>query len=138
MFGEIMELGPFENEAQEMEWWGELPLVPAVTSVVLRQQTRRRWKPQALARLFSRFPKLQEIYYEPWRERLDALQNITDQSFQELFKSLASGQPQLQRLVLFENFAPNYSVNNLFCSPSRIASHGVSHAVCFGRQRRRP
>lgn len=129
-FNEIMDLGPFENEAQDMEWWGQLPLVPAVTSVLLRQQTRRRWKSQALARLFSRFPKLQEIHYEPWREWQDALQSFTDQSFQELFKSLASSQLQLQRLVVFENFAPDYAVKGLICSPSRIASTDVSHAVC--------
>ncbi|KAH8902681.1 hypothetical protein BR93DRAFT_953753 [Coniochaeta sp. PMI_546] len=129
-FDEIMEVGPFENEAQKMEWWESLPLVPAVTRVVLRQQTRRRWKPQALARLFSRFPKLQEIHYEPWREWSDYDQSSTDLSFQELFKSLASSQLQLRRLVLFENFAPDYSADNLFCSPSRIASPDVSHEVC--------
>ena len=50
------------------EWWEQLPLVPAVTGVLLRQQTRRRWKPAALARLFGRLPGLQEIHYEPWRE----------------------------------------------------------------------
>ncbi|KAK9423222.1 putative F-box domain-containing protein [Seiridium unicorne] len=95
IFDEIMDLGPFDNEAQDKEWWGQLPLAPAVTSVLLRQQTRRRWKPQALAWLLSRFPKLREFHYEPWREWSDVLQNITDRSFQELLKSLASSQPQL-------------------------------------------
>ena len=61
----ILELGPYENEEQYMERVGQLPLVPAVTSVLLRQQTRRRWKPQMLARLISRFPKVQELHYEP-------------------------------------------------------------------------
>jgi len=130
MFEEIMDLGPFENEAQEMEWWGQRPLVPAVTSVLLRQQTRRRWKPHALARLFPRFPKLQEIHYEPWREWTDGLQGFTDRSFQELFKSLSSSQLPLQRLVLFENFAPDYSVNERLCNNSRIAGTDVSYAVC--------
>ncbi|KAH8898282.1 hypothetical protein GQ53DRAFT_711483 [Thozetella sp. PMI_491] len=129
-FDEIMDLGPFENEAQDMEWWGRLPLIPAVTNVLLRQQTRRRWKPQALAQLLSRFPRLQEIHYEPWREWTDCLQSFTDQSSQELFKSLASSQPQLQKLVLFENSALEYTRNQLFCSPFRTASPDVSYALC--------
>ncbi|KAI0384960.1 hypothetical protein F5Y04DRAFT_202172 [Hypomontagnella monticulosa] len=132
-FNEIMDTGPFENEAQDMEWWDGLPLVPAVTSVLLRQQTRRRWKPWALARLFSRFPNLQEIHYEPWREWTDYLQGITDRSFQGLFEALAFNQPQLQRLVVFENFAPdymNYEDAKLDCSLSRTANPNVSNAVC--------
>ncbi|AEO67431.1 uncharacterized protein THITE_2050923 [Thermothielavioides terrestris NRRL 8126] len=154
VFAEIMIGGPFKDEEQEMEWWRQLPLVPAVTSVLLRQQTRRRWNPQALAQLFSRFPRLQEIHYEPWRE-WDATQDIlTDRLFPELFRSLASSQQPLERLVIFENFSPDYAaaVNEEswvppdwapphwiplirparfeFCSPSRIASPDVSHAVC--------
>jgi hypothetical protein len=40
--------GPFDDEEQEGQWWQQLPLVPAVTGVLLRQQTaddgsRRRW-----------------------------------------------------------------------------------------------
>jgi hypothetical protein len=130
LFDEIMDLGPLESEAENVLWWGKLPLVPAVTSVLLRQQTRRRWKPDALAQLFSRFPKLQEIHYEPWREWLDGLQKIQDPLFQELFKSLASSQPQLQRLVVFENSTPDFQEEEYFYSPSRIASPGVSYAVC--------
>ncbi|TGO72573.1 hypothetical protein BELL_0440g00090 [Botrytis elliptica] len=47
---EIMGEGPFDDEEQEDQWWQQLPLVPAVTGVLLRQQSRRRWKPPALAR----------------------------------------------------------------------------------------
>lgn len=52
----------------EEEWWDELPAVPAVSSLLLRQQNRRRWKPQSLEHMLARFPKLQEFHYEPWRE----------------------------------------------------------------------
>lgn len=41
---------------------------PAVTGVLLRQQTRRLWKPTALAQMFARLPRLREVYYEPRRE----------------------------------------------------------------------
>lgn len=79
VFDEIMGEGPFDDEIQEGQWWQQLPLVPAVTGVLLRQQNRRRWKPAALAHMFSRLPGLQEIHYEPWREWCDIQQRFTDQ-----------------------------------------------------------
>ena len=74
VFQEIMREGPFDSDGpfwpreEEGQWWQQLPLVPAVTGVLLRQQNRRRWRPAALAHMFSCFPSLQEIHYEPWRE----------------------------------------------------------------------
>lgn len=79
VFDEIMGEGPFVNDEEEDQWWQQLPLVPAVTGVLLRQQTRRRWKPTALGQMFARLPRLQEIYYEPWREWFDTQQEWTDQ-----------------------------------------------------------
>lgn len=38
-----------------------LPQAPAVTGVLLRQQTRRLWKPTALAQMFARLPRLKEV-----------------------------------------------------------------------------
>lgn len=51
----------------EPQWWQHLPQVPAVTGILLRQQTRRQWSPFTLAQLFDHLPRLQEIYLEPWR-----------------------------------------------------------------------
>ena len=79
VFEEIMGEGPFDDEEQEAQWWQQLPLVPAVTGVLLRQQNRRRWKPAALGHMFARLPGLQEIHYEPWREWDDIIQQWTDQ-----------------------------------------------------------
>jgi hypothetical protein len=79
VFAEIMGEGPFDDEEEEGQWWQQLPLVPAVTGVLLRQQTRRRWKPAALAHMFARLPGLQEIHYEPWREWGHIHQRWTDQ-----------------------------------------------------------
>jgi hypothetical protein len=79
VFDEIMGEGPFNDDEEEDRWWQQLPLVPAVTGVLLRQQNRRRWKPTALAQMFSRLPRLQEICYEPWREWYDCQQEWTDQ-----------------------------------------------------------
>ena len=79
VFDEIMGEGPFDDDEQENQWWQQLPLVPAVTGVLLRQQNRRRWKPTALAQMFARLPRLQEIHYEPWREWCDSQQGWTDQ-----------------------------------------------------------
>ncbi|KAG4278638.1 hypothetical protein FPRO04_06693 [Fusarium proliferatum] len=84
VFYPIMEEGPFGSEQSEIEWWNQLPSVSAVTSILLRQQNRRRWKPTALAHMFARFPRLQEVYYEPWRE-WDTFQRHTDKVFMQRF-----------------------------------------------------
>ncbi|KAL2066345.1 hypothetical protein VTL71DRAFT_2416 [Oculimacula yallundae] len=122
VFQEIMGEGPFDDEEEEGQWWQQLPLVPAVTSVLLRRQTRRRWKPAALAHMFSRLPGLQEIHYEPWREWLDVQQRWTDTHFQHFFESLSID--RLRKLVLFEDFDQTTSY-----FPSRIPSSHVSRAV---------
>ncbi|PQE03627.1 Oxoglutarate iron-dependent oxygenase protein [Rutstroemia sp. NJR-2017a BBW] len=135
VFEEIMGAGPFDDEEQEGQWWQQLPLVPAVTGVLLRQQNRRRWKPAALAHMFTRLPELQEIHYEPWREWLDLQQQWTDQcqcpcvTLQLLFESLSSD--RLRRLVIFENFDQTYSASymRLGCDAVRIPSSSVSRAV---------
>lgn len=84
VFGEIMNPDhviflPFANDEQEDEWWQRLPLVTAVTSVLLRQQSRRRWKPRALAQMLSRLPMLRELHYEPWREWCNEDQDSRDE-----------------------------------------------------------
>lgn len=68
VFYPVMEEGPFDSDEAELQWWDRLPSVPAVTTLLFRQQNRRRWKPEALAHMFARFPRLQEVHYEPWRE----------------------------------------------------------------------
>lgn len=79
VFHAVMEEGPpFDSDVAEFEWWDQLPSVSAVTSLFLRQQNRRRWKPDALAHMFARFPRLQEVHYEPWREWCGYLQGKTD------------------------------------------------------------
>lgn len=62
----------------EFGLWHQFPLVPAVTSVVLRQQNRRRWDPDSLALMLTCFPRLQEIHYEPWRG-WDSSQDMIDE-----------------------------------------------------------
>jgi hypothetical protein len=79
IFHSIMDEGPFDSDHLELQWWDHLPPVPAVTSLLLRQQSRRRWKPCSLAHMFARFPRLQEVHYEPWRE-FSSMQGYTDRS----------------------------------------------------------
>ncbi|KAL7958124.1 hypothetical protein V8C34DRAFT_305178 [Trichoderma compactum] len=78
VFGEILGARPFDNVEQEKQWWQQGPVVPAVTAVLLRQQTRRRWKPTTLKYMFARFPRLEEIHYEPWVEQFGCRQELTD------------------------------------------------------------
>lgn len=80
VFDPILVKGPFATEKEENEWWQGMPLAPAVTAVLFRQQTRRRWPPKTLLLLLSRFPRLREIHYEPWREWQDGAQKTTDGS----------------------------------------------------------
>jgi hypothetical protein len=133
VFHGVMEEGPFDSEPSEYRWWDQLPSVPAVTSLLLRQQNRRRWKPDSLAHMFARFPRLQEVHYEPWRE-WDALQRDTDRreyccipvqvvacshlysypiannplGYRYLFESIRRFNNNLKRLVVFENFNQQY------------------------------
>lgn len=78
VFGQIFGESLFNGREQEHQWWQRLPLVPVITGILLRQQTRRRWKPTTLKHMFARLPRLQEIHYEPWREWVDVLQEWTD------------------------------------------------------------
>ncbi|PLB42033.1 uncharacterized protein BDW47DRAFT_115196 [Aspergillus candidus] len=133
VFDELMGADAFPNGEQQNEWWGQLPLVPAVTGVLLRQQTRRRWKPTALAQMFARLPNLQEIHYEPWRQWYDVEQNWIDLYFRLLFESLTTS-TNLQRLTLFENSNKQYALpfSRLLgdgCSLIRIPNAEVSRAV---------
>lgn len=78
IFTEIVSAGPFGSEELERQWWEQLPMAPAVTCLLLRQQNRRRWKQVSLAHMNARFPKLQELHYEPWRE-WEEMQRFTDE-----------------------------------------------------------
>ncbi|KAK2765014.1 hypothetical protein FQN54_008713 [Arachnomyces sp. PD_36] len=110
VFHSVMGEGPFNSDRLEIEWWDQLPSVPAVTSLLLRQQNYRRWKPGSLAHMFARFPRLQEVHYEPWRE-WDSMQGLTDRDFQYLFEAIPRFNNDLKRLVVFENFNQRYPAN---------------------------
>lgn len=115
----------FEDKESESQWWQQLPLVPAVTGILLRQQTRRQWSPFTLAQMFTRLPRLQEIHYEPWMDWIPSDPLFTDEGnhslsnynvvvlslsnssvrisdFKALFDSIAS--KDLKKLTIFENF----------------------------------
>ncbi|KAI9897624.1 hypothetical protein N3K66_007480 [Trichothecium roseum] len=108
-FAEIMGKAMLKakDEKRENKWWRQLPLVPAVTHLLLRQQTRRRWKPLALAKMIARMPGLRELHYEPWREWDDRTQEKTDLDYVHLLRS--PGIKGLSRLTIFENFHLQYA-----------------------------
>ncbi|KAF2186584.1 hypothetical protein K469DRAFT_686971 [Zopfia rhizophila CBS 207.26] len=123
----------FEDIEIALDFWQGLPEITAVTGLLLRRQTHRRWEPRTLKELFKLLPRLQEIYYEPWREwsRLD--QRWTDESSQWLIESLIPN--QLTRMVLFEDF--NYDYVTMFqgvyelldAEPVRTADFAVTRAL---------
>lgn len=85
VFAGIMGGGQFGDDKRVKQWFEQLPLVPVVTAVLLRQQNRRRWKPTMWIQMFARLPKLQEVHCEPWREWDDLIQSCTDRAFQLAF-----------------------------------------------------
>ncbi|VUC34032.1 unnamed protein product [Clonostachys rosea] len=94
-----------DGEDELLECWEQMPSAPAVTCILLRQQTRRTWPPEQLCKLFACLPGIQEIHYEPWRDFLaeggrfdDDLETLLPQSCLKTLK----------RLVLFENFNEMY------------------------------
>ena len=46
----------------------EMPKARAITSLLLRRQTRLPWKSEALEELLDLLPGVHEIHYEPWRD----------------------------------------------------------------------
>jgi hypothetical protein len=78
VFEEIMGEEPCSTDGEEWQWFRQLPPVPAVTGFLLRKQTRRRWKPLTLLEMIARFPKLEEVQCELWREWADWQQRRTD------------------------------------------------------------
>ncbi|KAF5970200.1 PRANC domain-containing protein [Fusarium coicis] len=112
VFDEIMGEGPFPDDETEMQWWRSLPYVPVVGAVLFRQQTRRRWKPVAIADMLTRFPNIKEISA-----------NHPETGNQKLIISLPEG--LLRKLVIFEN--DNESYAEIFRAPAiRVARRAVS------------
>jgi hypothetical protein len=62
----------------ENNFWTTVPRVPCVFHLLLRRQTRHRWDPDALGRLMTCLPNLQDIFFETWREWQRCDQNHKD------------------------------------------------------------
>ncbi len=129
VFSEVLgeRVAPFLNREEEGKWWRSLPEVPAITSVLLRLQNRRRWRPPTLTHILSRLPRLEEFHYEPWRAWSVGDQRTTDQAYCSLFDSLAPR--KLRKLILFENFDEQYSTCFADCSDVRAPALSVGQAV---------
>ncbi|CAI0650935.1 unnamed protein product [Colletotrichum noveboracense] len=125
-FDEIMSQASFLDEEQEIRWWRSMPLMPAVTAVLLRQQTRRQWWPATLANMLTRFPNMTKLCYEPWREWSQS-QQLNDQLTQQFIDSLHK--TKLSKLTIFENFNEAYTVSFPSCPAIRVPSPVVSHKL---------
>ncbi|XDG01969.1 hypothetical protein ABKA04_001584 [Annulohypoxylon sp. FPYF3050] len=98
LFEDIMGEGPFNTDEQEWQWFRQLPAVPAVTGLLLRQETRRRWKPLALLEMLARFPKLQDVHMEPWREWEDDWQQEHTDGYRQCSEWIATVSLKLDHL----------------------------------------
>lgn len=63
LFNKTTDFSKPEPESSE-----ETPKASAVTSLLLRRQTRRPWKSEILEELLDLLPAVHEIYYEPWKD----------------------------------------------------------------------
>ncbi|POS78363.1 hypothetical protein DHEL01_v203244 [Diaporthe helianthi] len=99
---------------REFEWLDTLPDVPAVTGVLLRQQTRRSWDWNTLLEILHHFPNLQELFYEPWRSLDPYSQQRVDQGYDMLIDAMGSRE--------LEHFSASFMIDaSLFfasCRPS--------------------
>ncbi|KAL8860317.1 MAG: hypothetical protein Q9178_003288 [Gyalolechia marmorata] len=110
-----------------------MPKARAVTSLILRRQTRHPWKPEALEELLDLLPEVHEIHYEPWRDWRRMEERPTNTTTMRLCKSLRFD--QLRRMVIFENFHGNNPGMSLPVQAARIhiayalveASLGLEH-----------
>lgn len=76
-FTDVDASGHETSESGE-EFWASVPQVSCVTRLLLRRQTRRRWDPIAIRRLFSHLPNLRDLVIEPWNEEVNDSQMDTD------------------------------------------------------------
>ncbi|KIL91034.1 hypothetical protein FAVG1_05730 [Fusarium avenaceum] len=124
-FDEIMGEGPFDDEEPEMQWWRSLPLVPVVGVVLLRQQTRRRWKPIALANLLTRLMNASACLIPG--NLFDAATDRPETENQALIESFPS--TGLCKLTIFENFNEAYPERYLDCPVIRVPNPAVSQKL---------
>ena len=123
VFFEVMEVEPFDSDELESQWWDQLPSMPVVTGLLLRQQSRRRWKSPVLARMCARFPRLQEVHYEPWRE-WDSMQIRTDKcQYSCILPTQAVNRSGLQKSFIADNLHPYLDFEYFFDSFQRSNNH---------------
>ena len=79
----------------------EIPKARAVTSLLLRRQTRRPWKTEVIEELLNLLPAVHEIFYEPWKG-WRRMEQRRPTNAMRLSESLGSN--QLRRMVIFEDF----------------------------------
>ncbi|KAK7223423.1 hypothetical protein V2G26_011426 [Clonostachys chloroleuca] len=122
-------LEPDAPPKAENEWCGQLPQVPEVKRILLRQQTRRRWYSEGLAEIFAHLPRLSELCYEPWRDWDAIRQEIMDENFLDLLQSLPLR--RLSSLSIFENFNQRYThaYLQMDCSDIRAPNPDISQML---------
>ncbi|KAG8160953.1 hypothetical protein KVR01_009217 [Diaporthe batatas] len=118
----VHEESPDEAECyyRDVGWLEQVPDVPAVTGVLLRQQTRRMWDGPLLTEMLDHFPNLRDVFYEPWRSLDPKWQDYKDQDYDHLIdevtRQAALGSREL------EQFSAAYLVNAAMffasCRPS--------------------
>ncbi|KAG5761559.1 hypothetical protein H9Q72_010330 [Fusarium xylarioides] len=83
----------------------ELVPVQMVRKFILRRQCRRQFGAEMLLQILPKFPRLEEIIYEPWVLHFGPIQYIWDRGYNEMINRLP---PNVKRVTVFEDFNESY------------------------------
>ncbi|KAF5006195.1 hypothetical protein FDECE_7418 [Fusarium decemcellulare] len=86
----------------------QFPKVTAITTFIVRRQFRRQFFPSDFQSLLSRFPRLQYLVYEPWRQWFGPVQEyLWDPGYSSMIeKTFPKG---LKNVSVFEDFNEDYA-----------------------------
>ncbi|KAF5988981.1 hypothetical protein FBULB1_1223 [Fusarium bulbicola] len=91
--------------SSELRFRESLPLVNAVTKIVLRRQCRQQFRPEILRHIWSRLPNLEEICYEPWQSHMSVEQQHSDMGF---VKTIYNIPASVKTVTIFEDFNESF------------------------------
>ncbi|KAL7926411.1 hypothetical protein ACQKWADRAFT_328219 [Trichoderma austrokoningii] len=105
-----------------------LPVVKAVTQLVIRRQLRRRILSFSLAELLSKLPCLESIVYEPWIST-DSWMVFDDEYLSQVIQHQLP--PSVQRLVMFRESTTSYDESLVVAGQANRTGHRDSYDTAF-------
>ncbi|RDL35210.1 uncharacterized protein BP5553_07141 [Venustampulla echinocandica] len=102
----------------------KFPSVSVVKHLLIRRQTRRKLWPTTLQQILKRLPKLESLYYEPWRQLSRSLRETYDEGYTTTFSNVVPN--TLTNLILFEDFNEDF----IFANMKERGHNGERERIC--------